>query len=308
MRPIPHETFVYFAKGVKSSHIKIGYSKDPDKRCADFDGYNNQGERAKVIFAIPGGLTEEREYHTRFREQRLRGEWFVCKGDLAIFIKKGRVTYKKWRNAARPQIPIKSSQPAIQAPDFSKVPPVPYIFGYARVSTVEQSLDMQVTALNDAGCTRIFTDKLSGKTAQRLQFKLMMKHLQPGDTIVVYSLSRLFRNTKHLLELFDQFKKDKITLRSITEKSLDITTSHGRMIATVLAAVDENEVGRVRDRTIDGMAERARQGVKFGAPPKVTPADAAKMKHMRFKTGIPVPAIAAKFHVSAAAVYQHTKS
>lgn len=211
---------------------------------------------------------------------------------------------KSSKKPAGPRAPIKSSQPAS---NFQKVPPVPYIFGYARVSTVEQRLDMQLTALEEIGCTRIFTDKLSGKTAQRHQFKLMMKHLQPGDTIVVYSLSRLFRNTKHLLELFDQFKKDKIILRSITEKSLDITTSHGRMIATVLAAVDENEVGRVRDRTVAGMKERGRQGVKFGAPPKVSPADAAKMKHMRFKTRIPVPAIAAKFHVSPAAVYQHTK-
>lgn len=213
---------------------------------------------------------------------------------------------KKSKKLARPRIPKSGQQPAFEIPDFSKVPPVPYIFGYARVSTIEQRLDMQLTALKEAGCTRIFTDKLSGKTAKRLEFKRMLKHLQPGDTIVVYSLSRLFRNTKHLLELFDTFKKDKIALRSLTER-LDLNTSHGRMVATMLAAVDENEVNRVRERTIDGMAERARQGVKFGAPPKVSPDMAAKMKHMRFKTRIPVPAIAAKFKVSAAAVYQHTK-
>jgi DNA invertase Pin-like site-specific DNA recombinase len=162
------------------------------------------------------------------------------------------------------------------------------ILGYARVSTVEQRLDMQITALNEAGCTRIFTDKLSGKTAQRLEFKRMLKHLQPGDTLLVFSLSRLFRNTKQLLELFDRFKAERITLRSLTERSIDINTSHGRMIATVLAAVDENEVGRVRDRTVAGMAERGRRGVKFGAPPKVSPPMAAKMKHMRFITRIPV--------------------
>jgi DNA invertase Pin-like site-specific DNA recombinase len=180
------------------------------------------------------------------------------------------------------------------------------ILGYARVSTVEQRLDMQITALNEAGCTRIFTDKLSGKTAQRLEFKRMLKHLQPGDTLLVFSLSRLFRNTKQLLELFDRFKAERITLRSLTERSIDINTSHGRMIATVLAAVDENEVGRVRDRTVAGMAERGRRGVKFGAPPKVSPPMAAKMKRMRFKTRIPVKAIASKFKVSEAAVYQHT--
>lgn len=213
---------------------------------------------------------------------------------------------KKSKNVTRPRPPIRVSLPAIEKPDFSKVPPVPYIFGYARVSTKEQRLDLQLTALKDAGCTRIFTDKLSGKTAKRMEFKLMLHHLQRGDTILVYSLSRLFRNTKQLLELFDKFKADGITLRSLTEP-LDLKTSYGRMAATMLAAVDEAEVGRTRERTIAGMDESERQGVKMGAPPKVSPADAKKMAHMRFKTRIPVPAIARKFDVSEAAVYQHTK-
>ena len=206
----------------------------------------------------------------------------------------------------RPRAPIKSIEPATVMPDFSKVPPVPRIFGYARVSTVAQRLDMQITALNDAGCDRLFTDKLSGKTAQRHDFKKMLHHLQRGDTILVYSLSRLFRNTKQLLELFDRFKADGITLRSLTEP-LNLSTSYGRMAATMLAAVDEAEVGRTREKTIAGMAESGRQGVKFGAPPKVSEDDAKVMARMRFKTRIPVPAIAAKYKVSDAAVYQRTK-
>src|SRR5690348_7043161 len=120
------------------------------------------------------------------------------------------------KKPVRPRVPINSRQPAIGRPDFSQVPPVPKIFGYARVSTVEQSLDMQITALKAAGCDLIFTDKLSGKTAQRLEFKRMMHHLQPHDIILVYALSRLFRNTEHLLGLFRQFKTQKVTLRSLT--------------------------------------------------------------------------------------------
>ncbi len=216
---------------------------------------------------------------------------------------------KKSRKPARPRVTIKANQQAFESPDFSKVPPVPYIWGYARVSTAEQSLDMQITALKAAGCEdrRLLFDKLSGKTAQRLEFKRLLKALQPHDTLIIYSFSRIFRNTKLLLELFDDFKAKKIKLISLTERGIDVNTSHGRMVATMLAAVDQNEVDRVRDRTVDGMAERARQGVKFGAPPKVTPEIAAKMRHMRFKTRIPVPAIATKFKVSEASVYQHTK-
>lgn len=100
----------------------------------------------------------------------------------------------------------------------------------------------------------------------------------------------------------------------VRERGMVLNTVHRRLKrgqgieqALDMAAVDQNEVDRVRDRTIDGMAERARQGVKFGAPPKVSPDDAAKMKHMRFKTGVPVNAIAQRFKVSPAAVYQHTK-
>lgn len=300
------DKFVYFARGHRSKLIKIGCSNSPDFRTATFKYKFDQGESATVLFAIPGAYKEETDFHKQFKKHHSHGEWFYEEGELATFVKAGRIRYKKWRERPRPTPIPKSLEPASHAPDFSKVPPVPYVFGYARVSTAEQSLDMQITALNAAGCNRIFTDKLSGKTAHRLEFKRMMKHLQPGDTIIVYSLSRLFRNTKHLLGLFDDFKAQKITLRSLTEP-LDLKTSYGRMAATMLAAVDEAEVGRVRERTIAGMAERGRQGVVFGRPAKVSPSDAAQMKQMRFKTKIPVPAIAQKFGVSQAAVYQHTK-
>ncbi len=216
---------------------------------------------------------------------------------------------KKSRKPVRPRVTKSGPQPAYDGPDFSKVPPVPYIWGYARVSTAEQSLDMQITALKAAGCEdrRLLFDKLSGKTAQRLEFKRLLKALQPHDTLIIYSFSRIFRNTKLLLELFDDFKAKKIKLISLTERGIDVNTSHGRMVATMLAAVDQNEVDRVRDRTVDGMAEKARQGVKFGAPPKVSEDDAKVMARMRFKTGIPVPAIATKYKVSDAAVYHRTK-
>lgn len=170
-------------------------------------------------------------------------------------------------NKSRQQVRRRTKTDRSVAPIEAKIleiPAVPKIFGYARVSTAEQSLDMQLTALEGAGCDRIFSDKLSGKTAHRIQFNLMLKHLQKGDTILVYSMSRLFRNAAKLLALFDDFKRIGVELRSLTEKSIDIRTAHGRMVATVLAAVDEVEVGRVRERTMAGMTERARQGQGLG--------------------------------------------
>lgn len=213
---------------------------------------------------------------------------------------------KKSKRLVRPQVPIKGKQPCIEGPDFSKVPSVPYIFGYVRVSRDDQNPEMQITMMKEAGAQRIFMDKLSGRTDRRPEFKLMLKHLQPHDTLLIYSFSRLFRNTEMMLALFRRFNDEKITLRCLTQP-LDIRTSHGRLHAKFLAAVDEHEVEQLAERTKHGMAELKRQGRKFGAPPKVSPEDAKKMAHMRFKTRIPVPAIASRYHVSDAAVYQHTK-
>jgi DNA invertase Pin-like site-specific DNA recombinase len=147
-------------------------------------------------------------------------------------------------------------------------------------------------------------DKLSGRTAHRPQFQLMLKHLRPGDTVIVYAFSRLFRNSQQLIELFTRFNAEKITLRSLTEH-IDIRTSHGRMAAKILAAVDEAEVERLAERTKDGMAERKRQGAVFGRPRIVDPEDIQKMRAMR-KSKVPVATIASRFHCSAATVYNNT--
>lgn len=210
----------------------------------------------------------------------------------------------KSKQRVRPRVSNKSKQPSKEA-EILEIPAVPKIFGYARVSTAEQSLDMQLTALEKSGCDRIFSDKMSGKTAQRLQFRLMLKHLQKGDTVLVYSMSRLFRNAAKLLALFDDFKKIGVELRSLTEKSIDINTAHGRMVATVLAAVDEVEVGRVRERTIAGMSERMRQGQVMGRPRKIEIEQIKQMKELR-RAKVPVPRIATRFGCSSATVYNLT--
>lgn len=186
---------------------------------------------------------------------------------------------------------------------FLEVPPVPRIFGYARVSTLEQSLGMQTSMLKASGCDRIFEDKISA-AGRRPEYNLMRKHCQPGDTIKVYSLSRLFRDTKKLLILFDELKAERVELISLTER-LDLKTSHGRMVATMLAAVDEMERGRVRERTTDGMAALKGQGVVFGRPRVVDDKQIKLMKAWR-RQGMKVPAIARKIGCSAATVYNNT--
>lgn len=184
-----------------------------------------------------------------------------------------------------------------------EIPAVPRIFGYARVSTVEQSLGMQTIMLKESGCDRIFEDKISA-AGRRPQYNLMRKHCQRGDKIKVYSLSRLFRDTKKLLILFDELKGEGVELISLTER-LDLKTSHGRMVATMLAAVDEMERGRVRERTTDGMAALKSQGAVFGRPRVVGDKQVKLMKAWR-RQGMKVPMIARKIGCSAATVYNNT--
>lgn len=188
-----------------------------------------------------------------------------------------------------------------------EIPAVPRFVGYARVSTPEQRLDMQLERLIAAGVDRendLFWDKTSATNARRPYFALMKKHIQRGDTLLVYAVSRLFRDSEKLMAFFAEMKAKGVEIKSLTE-ALDLKTSHGRMIARMQAAVDQYEREKVRDRTVDGMATSKAKGQFMGRPRKVDDAKATKMKAMR-KAGIPAAKIAKRFGVSPAAVYQYT--
>lgn len=179
--------------------------------------------------------------------------------------------------------------------------------GYARVSTEEQVLDVQMTALRAADCDPIFAEKLSAADAKRPQFHLMMKFMEPGDTLVVYAFSRISRNLKQLLTILDDLHERDIVVRSTSEPHIDPRTTNGRLLVSVTGAVDENERGRVRDRTRDAMAEKKRQGMYLGRPRVVALKDIPKMRAMR-KRGVSVDVIAATFKCSKPCVYSHTKA
>lgn len=185
------------------------------------------------------------------------------------------------------------------------IPAVPRLVGYARVSTIEQSMDMQVTKLIEAGVDKdadLFADKLSATNARRPCFAAMLKHIQRHDTLLVYSVSRLFRDAEKLLTFFKEMKARGIEIKSLTEP-LDLKTSQGRMIATIQAAVDQHEREKIRDRTVDGMAERMRQGQMMGRPQKLTAAQIDRMKLDR-KFMNPKQ-LAAKYAVSIATVNKY---
>jgi DNA invertase Pin-like site-specific DNA recombinase len=181
--------------------------------------------------------------------------------------------------------------------------------GYARVSRDDQVLDMQVTALRNAGVQEqdLYVEKISAVNAHRPQFHLLMKMIEPGDTLMVYAFSRLCRDLKQLLTIVDEMNKFGVTMRSTSEPHINPFTTNGRLLLSVVGAVDENELGRIRDRTRDGMAERKRQGMFFGRKRLVTPIVAAEMRKMRYERNIAVPRIADHFKVKPSTVYANTK-
>jgi DNA invertase Pin-like site-specific DNA recombinase len=113
--------------------------------------------------------------------------------------------------------------------------------GYARVSTLEQNLDLQLLALKKGGCKKIFQEKVSGASRQRPEFQRMLDQLREGDVIVVWKLDRLARSTRDLLETMETIRDGGARFQSLSEPWADTTTHAGKMIMTVFAGIAEFE-------------------------------------------------------------------
>ena len=142
--------------------------------------------------------------------------------------------------------------------------------GYARVSTDEQHLDMQLADLRKAGCKKIFQEKISGTKWERPQLHNMLETLKPGDIVVLWRLDRLARSTKMLLEITDRIMSSGAKFSSLSEPWADTTSPTGKMIMTFFAGMAEFERELIRARTGAGRKEALRRGVKFGRPSKLT--------------------------------------
>lgn len=137
---------------------------------------------------------------------------------------------------------------------------------YARVSTTDQKLDRQLDNLNAAGYDNIFTEKMTGKNANRPVLQEMIRNLRPGDTVIVDSFSRLSRSTKDLLSMIDFFQQRDVQLISLKE-NLDTTTATGKMMLTMLSALSQFERDLIAERTVEGL-KAARSRGRLGGRPK----------------------------------------
>lgn len=139
------------------------------------------------------------------------------------------------------------------------------LVGYARVSTHEQTLDLQKDALQQLGCEQIFSDTASGASTERPGLDAVLRFVRPGDILVVWRLDRLGRSLKHLIETIGALQERGIGFRSIQE-SIDTTTSGGKLIFHVFGALAEFERDLIRERTKAGLEAARARGKKGGRP------------------------------------------
>lgn len=175
------------------------------------------------------------------------------------------------------------------------------LFGYARVSTNQQSLDIQIKALKEAGARkdRIFSDKASGNKADRAGLNLLKLKVEHGDVILVKKLDRLGRDTADMIQLIKHFDETGVAVRFLDD---GITTegTMGKMVVTILSAVAQAERHRILERTNEGRIEAKANGVKFGRKRSI---ERNKIIELHSK-GIGATAIAKQAKVGRSTVYK----
>lgn len=142
------------------------------------------------------------------------------------------------------------------------------LIGYARVSTLEQKLDLQSDALNAAGCDEIWSDIASGARDKRPGLDQTLARLQSGDTLIVWKLDRLGRSLAHLVTTVNELAARGVEFRSVQEK-IDTSTAGGKLVFHVFAAMAEFERELIRERTNAGLTAARARGRKGGAKPKL---------------------------------------
>ena len=180
------------------------------------------------------------------------------------------------------------------------------LVGYARVSTSDQNLDLQLDALKKAGCTKIFTDTISGAKNERPGLDDALAYLRTGDTLTVWRLDRLGRSLKHLIEVINKLNKEDKEFKSLQE-SLDTATPTGKLIFHVLGALAEFERSLIRERTKAGLAAARARGRIGGRPRALNAKKVALLKSMLKDKSNSVGDVSQTLGVSRATIYNYVK-
>lgn len=182
------------------------------------------------------------------------------------------------------------------------------LVGYARVSTHDQDVQLQVAALRDAGCSAslIFIDKASGVKSQRPGLEKCLSHLAAGDTLLVWRLDRLGRSMPHLVKLIEELGEKGIGFRSLCDGAIDTTTASGELIFNIFSSLAQFERRLIQERTCAGLAAARARGRKGGRKP-VSPTDpkVVMAKSMHKSHGMSIDDICRTLKISKASFYRY---
>ncbi len=176
------------------------------------------------------------------------------------------------------------------------------LIGYARVSTQDQDLDLQIDALTKAGCQKVFNDKISGSRAERPGLTKALEMLREGDTLVVWKLDRLGRSVKHLVDLVGKLHKQSIQFKSLTD-AIDTGTPSGRFFFHVMTSLAEMERELTIERTRAGLEVARQLGRKGGRKRHMTDSKIESAKKL-LANGVPPRDVAKNLGVSVPTLYR----
>ncbi len=177
--------------------------------------------------------------------------------------------------------------------------------GYARVSTDDQNLDLQLDALYKAGISydRLYSDKASGKEAERKELVACLKALRESDTLVVWRLDRLGRSLPDLVRIVSDLEQKGVSFESLTER-IETRSAAGKLVFHVFAALAEFERNLIRERTQAGLAAARARGRAGGRRPKLDKQQIREIKRLMSDLTIPVSQIAQRYKVSRTTIYK----
>src|SRR4051794_10306626 len=178
------------------------------------------------------------------------------------------------------------------------------LIGYARISTLDQTLHLQQDALTTAGCEQLYTDTVSGSVTERPGLTQALSHLRPGDTLVVWRLDRLGRSLPHLIETVKQLQERGVGFRSLQEQ-IDTTTSGGKLVIHVFGALAEFERDLIRERTHAGLQAARARGRLFGRPKVLSPKKVKQLKSLAKDKRNTVSEICQTLGISRATYYRY---
>jgi DNA invertase Pin-like site-specific DNA recombinase len=191
---------------------------------------------------------------------------------------------------------------------FETIPSLLFmLIGYARVSTSGQTLALQQDALTQAGCEKLFSDTASGSRTDRSGLEAALSFARPGNTVVVWRLDRLGRSVPHLIETVNQLKERGIQFRSLQEH-IDTSSSGGKLIFHVFAAITEMERDLIRERTHASLAAARARGRKGGGRRLLSPKQVAQLRTLAADKDNAVKDICSTLKISRPTFYRYVKS